>query len=270
MSWLNTIERRLEPLVPNNLTLYLVIGQTFVYLTSMLGVIDRSRVLLIPAAVTEGGEVWRLFTFIFYPPAQHWLFIAFALYFLYLMGSAIEEQWGKGRYALFLLIGYLLTVGVAFLTPYVPATNLFIGTSIFLAFAVLNPNFTIMLFFVLPVQVKWLGLLTGGWFLFQFAVGGVATKLSIAAALGNFLLFLGPELYRTLTSGQRRAVQARQRQRERETPRHRHRCHICGKTDLTNPEMDFRYCSKCAGDQCYCPDHIRNHEHVLTDSDAKP
>jgi Pyruvate/2-oxoacid:ferredoxin oxidoreductase delta subunit len=55
----------------------------------------------------------------------------------------------------------------------------------------------------------------------------------------------------------------------REGPQVRHRCYVCGKTDVSHPQLDFRYCSKCAGDQCYCPEHIRNHEHVLTDGDAK-
>ena len=269
MSWIQKLERRLAPLAISHITLYLVIGQAFVYLTSMLGLIDGGRLVLIPAAVMI-GEWWRLFTFVADPPSAHWVFIAFALYFLYFTGNALEEHWGVVRFNLFLLVGYLLTVGTAFFTPYAVASNLFIAGSIFLAFAHLHPNFTMYVFLVLPIQIKWLALIAWVGYAWNFVTGDLSTRLAIAAALTNFFLFMGRDLWLFLRDGQRRvAGQTRRIVEERAGPVARHRCHVCGKTDLTNPELDFRYCSKCAGEQCYCPEHIRNHEHVLSDGDAK-
>lgn len=265
MSWLHRLERWLGPVALPHLTLYLVVAQAFVYLTALLGLLDPSRVMLVPAAVMA-GEWWRLLTFVADPPAAHWLFLAFALYFLYLSGSALEEQWGTVRYNLFLLVGYFLVVGTAFVTPYAPASNLFIGGSIFLAFAQLNPTFTMYVFLVLPIQIRWLALIAWLGFGWSFATGDLATRLSIAAALANYFLFMGHDLWLSLRQGVRRARAGTER---REGPQVRHRCYVCGKTDLSHPQLDFRYCSKCAGDQCYCPEHIRNHEHVLTDGDAK-
>ena len=43
---------------------------------------------------------------------------------------------------------------------------------------------------------------------------------------------------------------------------YRHKCTVCGRTDVTNPELEFRYCSKCKGYYCYCMDHINNHVHI--------
>ena len=270
MPWYRKLERRLEPYAVPNLTLYLVIGQAFVYLTTMLGLIDGRRLSFYPALVTQ-GEWWRMFTFVVDPPGSYWLFIAFALYFLYFTGNALEEAWGTVRFNLFLLVGYAMTVAVAFVTPFSPATNLFVGGSLFLAFAHLYPNFTMYIFFVLPVQIKWLALLAWVAYVWRFVQGNASDRLAIAAALTNFLLFMGRDLWVAVRQGQRRLQTGAQRRvTERVGPQVRHRCTICSKTDLTDPQMDFRYCSKCTGDQCYCPDHIRNHEHVLTSPDAKP
>ncbi len=270
MSWFHKLERRLEPFAIPKLTLYLVIGQTFVYLSAMLGLLDISKLLLAPVLVTQ-GEPWRLFTFIFIPPNASWIFIAFALYMFYLFGSSLEEYWGDLRYNLFLLTGYLLTVGVAFFTPNVIATNFFIGSAVFLAFAFVNPDFVMYIFFILPVKIKWLGLLAWAGFALAFFAGDWPTRLSILAGIGNFLIFFSRDIWLSLRGGRRHMhAQASRFTQEHDAREPRHVCHVCGKTDLTHPQLDFRYCSKCAGDQCYCPEHIRAHEHVLTDQEAKP
>ncbi|HYP17774.1 MAG TPA: hypothetical protein VEQ65_11235, partial [Opitutus sp.] len=98
-----------------------------------------------------------------------------------------------------------------------------------------------------------------------------STRWQIIASVGNFLLFFGRDIINAVSYRRRTMqVQAKRAAEERKGPEARHRCHVCGKTDLTNPEMDFRYCSKCAGDQCYCPEHIFSHEHVSEErADAK-
>ncbi len=269
MSWIQKFEKFLAPIAVPNLTLYLVVGQGFVFLTTLLGLLDGSRLILYPALVMQ-GEWWRVLTFVVDPPGANWVFVAFALYFLYFTGNALEQAWGTVRYNLFLWVGFLMTVGAAFVTPLVPASNLFIGGSIFLAFAHLYPNFTMYVFLVLPIQIKWLAVVAWMGYVWQFAVGGTAQRMAIVAALTNFFLFLGRDMWLSIRHGQRRLeTAARRRADERAGPQARHRCFVCGKTDLTNPEMDFRYCSKCSGDQCYCPDHIRNHVHIVSETDAK-
>jgi len=269
MSWLNKLERRLEPFAVSNITLLFVVGQAFAYLTGMFGLADLSRWVLVPALVLD-GEPWRLITFLFVPPASHWAFIAFALYFLYFTGNALESYWGKVRYNLFLFTGYALTVGLAFVNPYFVAENKFIAGAIFLAFAYLNPDFQLLLFFILPIRIKWLALFLWAGFGFALVTGNWATRLSVLAAVGNFLIFFARDLVLDLRSGRRRmkvnAERAATARREETEPRHR--CYVCGKTDLTHPDLDFRYCSKCSGDQCYCPEHIRNHEHVVTEAET--
>ncbi|MDB6168757.1 MAG: hypothetical protein JWM88_1621 [Verrucomicrobia bacterium] len=271
MPLLPKLERFLGRFAIPNLSLYLVIGQVFVLLSALLGLLDLGNFLFVPELARQ-GEWWRLFTMVFMPPPPGlfgYALVAFAWYMFFLMGGALEGYWGEFRFNLFLLTGYLLTIGVAFLTPYSPTTNLFIAGSVFLAFAWLNPEFELALFFILPVRIKWLALVTWLMFAYQFFRGGWPLRFQILASVGNFLLFFSRDIVQTMRHRKRSmAGQARRFASEAAGPEARHRCRVCGKTDLTNPELDFRYCSKCAGDECYCPEHIFAHEHVTASSEA--
>ncbi len=129
-----------------------------------------------------------------------------------------------------------------------------------------------MLFFILPIKIRWLALFAWAMYAVSFVLGTWASRLQIVAAVGNFFIFFGRDLW--LSAG----VVTRRRRLARRQPRTagghgdepRHRCRICGKTDRTDPQLDFRYCSKCAGAQCYCPEHIFNHEHVRSEDGSPP
>ena len=266
MALLNRLERLFGRLAIPHISLYLVFGQVLFWGMAFLGFFDLERIALLPQAV-RGGEVWRLFTFLFLPPNAHPVFIAFAWYMFWMMGGALEDYWGVFRYNLFLFTGWALTVAVALLFPANYATNLFLAGSVFLAFAFLNPDFEILLFFILPVKIKWLALIQ--WVLYGYALiaGPWPVRFAVLASISNFLVFFSNEIIQRMKTGRRqmeyKARQAAARDNEREP---RHRCRVCGKTDLSHPQMDFRYCSKCAGEECYCTEHIRNHEHTVTAS----
>ena len=264
MSWFNRLERLLGRFAIPHLSLCLVLGQVLFWSMSFLGRFDLERIALLPLAVRE-GEVWRLVTFLFLPPNANPVFIAFAWYVFFLMGSALEEYWGDFRYNLFLFVGWALTVAVALLFPANYATNLFLAGSVFLAFAFLNPDFELMIFFILPVKIKWLALLQ--WLFYGYALGAGPwpVRFGVLASVGNFLLFFTGEIFQRLRTGRRRMeYQSRKAAARGEEREPRHRCHVCGKTDLTHPLMDFRYCSKCAGEECYCSEHLANHAHTTT------
>jgi hypothetical protein len=264
MSLLDKLERAFGRYAIHNLSLFIVIGQVFVLLGAMFNVLDLNYFVLVPGLVTH-GDWWRLLTFLFFlaPPTGAFgpVFLAFGLYMFYMMGSSLEGYWGAFRYNVFLFLGYALTVGAAFITPDSPATNLFLGASVFLAFAYLNPDFEFIIFFILPVKVKWLALVA--WIVYgaSFILGTLPVRVQILASVGNFLLFFSSNIFGGMRRGRRSMARAARELTVADEPRHR--CHVCGKTDLTNPDLDFRYCSKCAGDECYCPEHIRNHVHVV-------
>lgn len=257
-AWFNRLERRLEPFAISNLSLYVVIAQTFVLLSGLMGMLDVRMLELVPGLVLQ-GEVWRLFTFVAIPPSGGFspIFVVFALYLFYLYGSALDNYWGTLRYNLFLLVGYGLTVALAFVSPRVIATNLFLGGSVFLAFAFLNPNFVLHLFFILPVKIKWLALFTWVIYAMQFIGGGLAAKLAVVAATGNFFLFFGREMVQRLKTGQRRAQEHAKRERMRqELAGPMHTCSVCGRTSDSDPELGFRYRTEGDDEVCYCEDHL--------------
>ena len=270
---LDQLERRLGRFALPHLTLYLIIGQVFVLLTSMMQLLDPERLILVPELAVH-GEPWRFVTFMFMPPPFSGRFslimLPFAWSIFYLMGSALEHEWGVARYNLYLLTGYLLTIAAAFISPMYPTSNYYLMIGVSIAFAWFNPNFELSLFFVLPVKVKWLALIAVFFAARDFVVGPTSLKWQIGASVLTFLLFFGRSIADSLRYRRRQmAVESRRAAEERNGPEARHTCRVCGKTDLTNPEMDFRYCSKCAGDECYCPEHIGNHEHVLASDEAK-
>lgn len=257
MSLLDRLERRFRGTGIPNITLYLVIGQIVFFVAEQAGRLDILRVVLIPQLVIQ-GEWWRLVTFLFIPPAANLVFAFFAWYLFYLMGSALEGHWGTFRYNLFLLIGYVLTVAASFLMRGGMATNVFIGGSVFLAFAFLYPDFVLYIFFILPVKIKWLALITWIGYGWQLLTGTWETRFLVLASIGNFLLFFGRDILWRMKTGRRRmAAQAKGFSGKKEAF---HRCTVCGITDLTHPDMDFRYCPDCGG-LGYCKDHIFNHEH---------
>ena len=270
---LDQFERRFGRFGLPHVTLYVIIGQVFVCLSYILGLLDLQQFVLVPDLVLK-GEVWRLLTFIFFPPPVNFnsmfslALLPFGWWIFYLMGTALEHHWGAFRYNIFLLAGLVLAVAAAFINPEYAVTNYYFFGSVFLAFAWLNPDFELSLFFILPLKIKWLALFTCGLYLFKVVTGPTPDRWQIVASVATMLLFFGREIVNLVRYRQRTmAVQARRVEHERSGTEPRHVCRICSKTDLTNPEMDFRYCSKCAGDECYCPEHIAHHEHVVEQSD---
>lgn len=263
---LDRLERIFGRLAVPNLSLYIVIGQVFTLLAAMLHLLDLDRLVYAPILLTH-GQPWGIVTFLVRQPpptGQHpefsYVMLVFGWYLFYLMGSALEGYWGVFRFNVFLFLSWLLTVGLAFLTPEYAVSNLYIMMSVFLAFAYLNPDFELLLFFVIPVKIKWLALITWILFAYNFITGELALKLQIGAPVITFVLFFGADMLRLRRGARRPSARPTREQTEVEP---RHVCHVCGKTDVSHPNLDFRYCSKCAGDQCYCPEHIHNHAHVV-------
>ena len=268
MGLFNRFERAFSRYAIPNLSIYLIGGQVLFFSFSLFAQFDVRRIMFVPVLVLQ-GEVWRLFSFVLVPPVAGQLslvgavFLAISWYFFYMISQALENYWGTFRFNLFFVLGWLLTVSFAFLTPQQPAGYAFFAVSVFLAFAFLNPDFELYLFFILPVKIKWFALFMWLVFAYTFATGGWSTRLGVLAATGNFLVFFARDIVDRIKTDRRHMQQQVRRTAFQESENEpRHRCCICGKTDLTDRLMDFRYCSKCANDECYCADHIIQHEHT--------
>jgi hypothetical protein len=255
-----------------NLTAFLIAGQVLLYVVnSMPAVQGRAPTLesirLAPDMVMK-GEVWRVLTYLFDPPLTNVLFAFFAWYLFYLMGTTLEAVWGTFRYNAFLGIGYVASVAIAFMywftfrMPGETATNGFLYGTVFLAFARLYPDFTLLIFFVLPVKIRWLALITWiGYAIAFLGAGDWMTRLMVVAAVLNYFVFFGRDIWHDLKHGHRRMHFRAKALRG--TSRLVHECRVCGIKSSDTREIVFRYCSKCEGDCCYCPEHLHHHEHIV-------
>ena len=275
MSLLDKIERRFRRFAVPHVTIGLILCQVVVYAVAQGQIFKAGagglepqtvldRIALVPDKVLE-GEVWRLVTFVCEPPVTNVVFAFFFWYMFYLMGEALEMNWGSLRYTVYLFIGYLATLAVAFLTPEVPASIGFLQGSVFLAFAALFPNFVIHLFFLLPVKIKWLALLAWIGCFFTLVLGAWTTRLLVLASICNFLLFFGKDILYRVRMGRRSMTLQASRIGRKPKP-YFHRCTVCGITDRSHPQAEFRYCRQCGGSHGYCMEHLRNHEHIKADS----
>jgi hypothetical protein len=267
MTLMARLERTFGRFEIPNLTLYLVCGQA-AFLIMAMSQKDRfiSRIVLDPDRCLHDAEWWRLFTFIFYPPVPPFpRFCAVALYFFFIMGSALEANWGEFRYNLYLLVAYLASVAAAFLAYFICgpdfATNSYIGGSVFLAFATLYPEYIIYLFFILPVPIKWVALATWISYAIGLVIGDWMTRLLIIASVLNYLLFFARDLVQMMKHGRRRMERGIKRKIVPDPAAAFHTCATCGINDKTHPKMDFRYCPGCNGQLAYCTDHLHNHQH---------
>ena len=280
MNWLDKLERKFGRCAIPNLTVYLlvayVIGFGIVWLMPDL----VSYITLEPALILR-GQVWRLITWILVPPTTNLVSLAFLVLLYYSLGTALEHTWGSFRYNVYIFSGLIFTVlaefglYVFFLIRYgvemqlsmigMVSTN-YITMSIFLAFAAIYPDMEVLLYFILPIKMKWMALVYVAMAVYYFITGGIATRVAIGASLLNFVIFF-------LSSRNMRRFSPKERARKakfkRQSAPHmqysngaKHRCAVCGRTELDDPCLEFRFCSKCNGNYEYCQDHLFTHEHV--------
>lgn len=243
-----------------NITLYIVAGQVCAYALARSRPDMLSSMLLVPGLVLN-GEIWRLLTFVLVPPALNLIFAFFGWYLFYLMGTALENQWGSARYTAFLAVGYAASVAAAFITPAYAASTAFLGGSVFLAFAYLYPDFVIYMFFVLPVRIRWLAMITWMWYGWTALTGMWPERLMVLAATANFLVFFARDIALTVRRGHRQMTGKVKAIAAELEPLHK--CVVCGATDRTAPAKEFRYCSKCSPALCYCTEHMPGHDHKV-------
>lgn len=270
------------------LMLYIVILTAIVFLVGGTGLHFFLR--FHPEAIFR-GQIWRLITWIFIPTGAGTgfggiFFTALMLYFYYFIGSTLEREWGTPKFTVYYLFGmllnilYALIVWLIFGTVFL-LTPMFLNLSMFFAFAVLFPDFTIRLFLIIPIKIKWVALFNAAFFIFNIisgiinaiTTGSLIPGLVIAflplIAILNFILICGGDLasyLRPLTA--RNAPQvvnfrqaAKKAKKDLADKPYRHKCAVCGKTDTEYPNLEFRYCSQCNGYHCFCSEHINNHIH---------
>lgn len=254
MTFLDRMEKRFGHWAVPNLPLGLVIAQVLVYALLIGGQLDMTRLALVPAAVLD-GQIWRLVSFAVMPPgiadgAVSALFLAIFWYIFWMVSSSVERAWGVFRFNVYLFSGIFFTalfavIGQLIAPDFIGAVSPdFLFYSVFFAFAVLYPNVEFYLFFVLPVKVKWLAMLSGVLMLLSIlGAPSWGARIALLGPVVNFFLFFRAAMIHSVKARKRRnQFHAENKARASEAF---HTCSVCGATDQTHPERHFRY--KTAG-----------------------
>lgn len=296
---LNKLERRFGRYAVPDLIKYVIV----LYCAgAALGMID-TRIyygyLSLNAEAVLHGQVWRLFTYLIEPYGFQSgmgfllsiIFFAIQVNLFFLFGRSLERAWGTFRFNLYFISGWFLNIVAAFLLYFSPLHSVYylsgfqyIYWAMFFAFALQNPDMEFLVYFVLPVKVKWLAILDAAFLIYQVfgnVVRGIyymnhgnltmsgmsfSIALAIIVAMGNFLAyFFASRDYRRISPAnvrRRRQFKQKVRRGMKEAGGTRHRCAVCGRTELDDETLEFRYCSKCEGNYEYCSQHLFTHQHV--------
>ena len=299
---MSKFERKFGKYAIRNLSLILIICYGIGYVLQILAPTVINYLTLNPYFILR-GQIWRLVTWVLIPPTESNIFFTLIMmFFYYSIGTTLERTWGTYRYNVYLFSGMFFTalgsfvcmglsywlykdviqaigaasffqMGSSFFSTY------YVNMSIFLAYAATFPDAMVLLMFIIPIRVKWLGFVYGGMLVFDLIKGVVNAsaaalglgfmnlfyRIGIIASLMNFVVFFFTTRKHILVSPK----QFKRRQEFKSQMHYgqshgitKHKCAICGRTDESNPELVFRFCSKCDGNYEYCEDHIFNHQHV--------
>ena len=287
MRFIDKLERKYGRYGIENLTMYIIISYVLGY---ALMYINPGALSMLSLNVTKilQGQVWRLITWIVYPPSTSsplWFVIAI-LFFYYPISASLEHTWGKFKFTLYILSGMIFTVIAAFILHFVMGgvldglggiifSTYYISLSIFLAYSLTYPDMTVLLMFVIPIKMKWMSIVYAAIVIYDvaryFMNGAWFMALPIIASLLNFVIFfLGRDFNR---------YNPKEIHRKNEFKRAvnggsktvpfpgnsnavtKHKCAVCGRTEKDDPNLEFRFCSKCNGNYEYCQDHLYTHIH---------
>lgn len=187
--WLDKAERKLGWLAVPGLALMLAVMNGLVAVLSTIKPEFPYILSLDPQALRD-GQVWRALTCMFVPPPSPALWLILWLLVFYAFSSRLERAWGDFKFTVYCLLGALgLTAGCLLADR--PLTNSLFQTGLFLAFARLDPDYEVLIFFVIPARMRWLWYITAAGLAFQFVFTDWGYRAVIVLALANYLLFFG-------------------------------------------------------------------------------
>ena len=284
MKFIDKLERKFGRFGIPNLTIYMIVCYVIGYALMIVNPGILNWLSLEPAYILR-GQVWRLVTWVLYPPSTSgvlWFAIA-VLFFYYPIGTSLERTIGTFKYTLYILSGMIFTILGAFILYFLLGGNVLVGNvfstyyislSTFLAYAMCYPDMQVLLMFIIPVKMKWMAIfyvvivvyemiqyiMAGAWYL----------VIPIVASLLNFIIFyFGTKDFSRYNPKEvhrrnefRRAMEPQGRMKSGSGSVTKHKCAICGRTELDDPNLEFRFCSRCNGNYEYCQDHLFTHTHV--------
>ena len=283
MNFLNKMERKIGKYAIPNLMIYLIAAYCIGFVIYTVNPNCMLMLTLSPYHILH-GQVWRLITWILMPTDTRVFSLLIMALLYYQLGSALERSWGTFRFNVYIFGGMLFTVIGAFILYGIYAaagtgsletislissltfTTNYINLTIFLAFAVMYPEMQILLFFIIPVKMKWMAVVYAVLIAINLILTSWGGRIAIIMSILNFLIFfLSTRNYRRVSPKEihrKQVFKAQMREPRRGSMVTKHKCAVCGRTELDDPNLEFRFCSKCDGNYEYCQDHLFTHQHI--------
>ena len=283
MNFLNKMERKIGKYAIPNLMIYLIAAYCIGFVIYTVNPNFMLMLTLSPYHILH-GQVWRLITWILMPTDTRVFSLLIMALLYYQLGSALERSWGTFRFNVYIFGGMLFTVIGAFILYGIYAaagtgsletislissltfTTNYINLTIFLAFAVMYPEMQILLFFIIPVKMKWMAVVYAVLIAINLILTSWGGRIAIIMSILNFLIFfLSTRNYRRVSPKEihrKQVFKAQMREPRRGSRVTKHKCAVCGRTELDDPNLEFRFCSKCDGNYEYCQDHLFTHQHI--------
>ena len=283
MNFLNKMERKIGKYAIPNLMVYLIAAYCIGFVIYTVNPNFMLMLTLSPYHILH-GQVWRLITWILMPTDTRVFSLLIMALLYYQLGSALERSWGTFRFNVYIFGGMLFTVIGAFILYGIYAaagtgsletislissltfTTNYINLTIFLAFAVMYPEMQILLFFIIPVKMKWMAVVYAVLIAINLILTSWGGRIAIIMSILNFLIFfLSTRNYRRVSPKEihrKQVFKAQMREPRRGSMVTKHKCAVCGRTELDDPNLEFRFCSKCDGNYEYCQDHLFTHQHI--------
>ena len=286
MKFIENLERRFGRYAIRNLMLYMsILFAAGLVIQMIRPELYFQYLMLDPSAVLK-GQIWRLFTFLVYPPSTNILWCALLCYIYFSIGQMLERLWGAFRFNLYIFVGLLAMIIGIFICYFIWGENVLIYSismsnslwlSMLLAVAAMFPDAQFLLMFIIPVKARWIGYFYGAMLAYEFITSNGAGRVMLVMSILNFLLFFfltrnvreafrqtirRREFQSSMKRGQQAAHAGASRPGRQGQPKHR--CSVCGRTELDDPTLEFRYCSRCEGSHEYCMEHLYTHVHVTS------
>lgn len=283
MNFLNKMERKIGKYAIPNLMIYLIAAYCIGFVIYTVNPNFMLMLTLSPYHILH-GQVWRLITWILMPTDTRVFSLLIMALLYYQLGSALERSWGTFRFNVYIFGGMLFTVIGAFILYGIYAaagtgsletislissltfTTNYINLTIFLAFAVMYPEMQLLLFFIIPVKMKWMAVVYAVLIAINLILTSWGGRIAIIMSILNFLIFfLSTRNYRRVSPKEihrKQVFKAQMREPRRGSMVTKHKCAVCGRTELDDPNLEFRFCSKCDGNYEYCQDHLFTHQHI--------
>lgn len=284
MGFLDKMERKIGRHPIHNLMRYIVACYVIGYVLRYAFPQTIQYITLEPYYILH-GQIWRIVSWLLIPPGTGIIWAVIMIIFYYQLGTMLERTWGSFRFNVYVFGGMIFTVIGAFLLYFIMGGNILLNTtsagmistyyinmSIFLAFAVCYPEEQVMLYFLIPVKMKWLAIFYVVVEVYEIVVSPWPARVSIIMALLNFLIFylmtrrsrgrsFSPKEFKR-RSEYKKQVKQPHGYRQSDGRVAKHKCAVCGRTELDDPNLEFRFCSKCNGNYEYCQDHLFTHKHI--------